>query len=352
MLLLIIFAGILSLSLALYLTPLSAKAAVKLGIVAKPDGQLRTQTEPVPYLGGIAIYLSLLITLSVAARFNSMMLGLLLGITLILMVGLIDDFGAMTADMKLFGQFIAALALIKGGIVMELDIFRNINWPYDMPLVSWCLSAIWLIGIANAVNFLDIEDGLAGGIAACCCPALFVVALINQRADTAIFIVVLFGATMGFLRSNAPLPTAKIYLGDGGALFLGLAIAALAMTGSYTANNNIAAICPVIILGVPCFELGVTMAARWRRGIPVYTGSPDHVAKRLSILGFSRRAVLGIHWGASLLLGGIAIFIMSTDIKKAIIAVAALAALALVAAFVLLRVKVEWKPEKEDSDES
>ena len=335
-----VFSGILAFSLALYLTPLTAKAAMDLGIVAKPDGVLRTQEEPVPYLGGVAIYLSILLALAVASNFNSMLLGLLLGTTIMLMVGLIDDFGVMTPKMKLLGQIIAAIALIKSGIYLELEIINELKWPADMPLIAWGLSIVWLVGIANAVNFLDIEDGLAGGTAASCLPALIVVAFLNNRADEAIFTIVLLGAVIGFLRYNAPFPKARIYLGDAGSLFLGMALAALAMIGSYTEKNNVGAICPVLILGVPCFEMGITMAARFRKGVPVWQGSPDHIAKRLQAAGFQKKTVVFIHWSASILLGALAVFIMKTDIMKAMIAFGVLTIIALIIAILLLRIEV------------
>jgi len=340
--LLAVLTFLLALGLGLYITPLARRAALRLNMVAQPDGKLRFHREPVPYLGGMAIYIAMLVALTVAVEFNAMLLGILLGTTIILMVGLIDDFGVMTPGMKLFGQIIAAMALIKGGIVLELEIFSGLRWPGDMPLLSWGLSALWLIGVANALNFLDIEDGLAAGVAACCCPALFAVAWLNGRTDAALFTAALFGATAGFLRYNAPLPSARIYLGDAGSLWLGLSLASLAMIGSYTRQNNLAAVCPVIILGVPCFELGLTMAARWRRGVPVYFGSPDHVAKRLQKSGLTKRATLLLHCVICLILGGLALFIMMTDIETAIIVVGGLMAVALIVGLLLLRVKIEW----------
>jgi UDP-GlcNAc:undecaprenyl-phosphate GlcNAc-1-phosphate transferase len=335
------FSCLLAWGFGLYITPLAMKAARNLGCLSRPDGWLRTQDEPVPYLGGVAIFLALLLSLALSSEFSPVILGLLLGATIMLMVGLIDDFGVMAARMKLFGQIIVALTLIKSGIVLELAIFDRVRWPFGWPALSWGLSALWLIGLANAFNFLDIEDGLAGGVAACLCPALFVVAILNGRIDAAIFTAALFGACLGFLHFNAPVPKARIYLGDAGSLLLGVVLASLAMMGSYTAKNDIAAICPVIILGVPCFELGLTMAARRRRGIPVYYGSPDHVAKRLQKASLSKTATLGLHCITSLILGGLALVIMNTNIKTAIVLVVILAAVALVAGLLLLRVQVE-----------
>ncbi len=335
------FTALLAMGVGLYVTPLTARAARDLGIVAKPDGVLRVQEKPVPYLGGVAIYLAMLASLAVAADFNASLLGLLLGATLMLMVGLIDDFGVMTPKMKLLGQLIASVALIKGGVVMDLEIFKAVRWPADLPLLSWGLSVLWLVGVANAFNFLDIEDGLCGGVAAGCLPALIAVALLNGRMDAAIFSVALLGATMAFLAFNAPFPSAKIYLGDAGSLFLGMCLPALAMIGSYSEKNDLAAVCPVIILGVPCFELGVTMAARWRRGIPVWQGSPDHIAKRLQRAGWPKRTVIFLHWGTSLVLGGLAVLIMRLDIEMAMGAVATLALTAIVFALLLLRINVD-----------
>jgi UDP-GlcNAc:undecaprenyl-phosphate/decaprenyl-phosphate GlcNAc-1-phosphate transferase len=333
------FTCLLAWGLGLYLTPLAMAAARSLNCVAKPDGVLRTQREPVPYLGGVAIYLALLFALTIAVDFTPVILGLLLGATIILLVGMVDDFGVMTAKMKLFGQIIAAVALVKAGIVIELTVITHYNWPYGLPLLAWGLSLLWLIGMANAMNFLDIEDGLAGSTAAGILPGLFVVALINGRIDNAIVAAGLFGAVLAFLHYNAPAPTARIYLGDAGSLLLGMVLASLAMLGSYTAQNDAAALGPVIIMGVPCFELFVTMTARARKGLPVWRGSPDHIAKRLQRAGLSRAMTVIAHAGASLALGGIAVFVMKTDLRHALIAVAALLAVALVAAVLLLRVK-------------
>jgi UDP-GlcNAc:undecaprenyl-phosphate/decaprenyl-phosphate GlcNAc-1-phosphate transferase len=333
------FTCLLAWGLGLYLTPLAMAAARSLNCVAKPDGVLRTQHEPVPYLGGVAIYLALLFSLTIAVDFTPVILGLLLGATIILLVGMVDDFGVMTPKMKLFGQVIAAVALVKAGIAVELTFITRYNQPFGVPLIAWGLSIFWLISMANAMNFLDIEDGLAGSTAASICPGLFAVAIINGRIDNAIVAAGIFGAVLAFLHYNAPAPSARIYLGDAGSLLLGMMLASLAMMGSYTSKNVAAAAGPVIIMGVPCFEIAVTMTARLRKGIPVWRGSPDHIAKRLQRAGLSRPMTVIAHAGASLILGGVAVFIMKADLREALVALVALAVVALVAAVLLLRVK-------------
>jgi len=209
------------------------------------------------------------------------------------------------------------------------------------------LSAFWLLALANAFNFLDVEDGLAAGVAFVSSLSLFAVAVINHHDVIAAVTIALAGSLLGFLRSN--FRPARIYLGDSGSLFLGLLLGALAMIGRYTDKNNVAALSPVIILGVAGFELAFTMLARTLRGIPVMWGSPDHLSKRLRQAGLSVAAVAAVHYGASAVLGGIAIAIMLSDTRAALIITGALALVGLIVTGLLLRVKVDWRPHAERS---
>lgn len=338
-----LFTFLLAFSFALYLAPIVREAALKFGLVSRPDGNLRTQSEPVPYMGGIAIYLGFLLALAVASSFDRMVLGMLLAGTIMLLVGLIDDFGVMTPWMKLFGEIIAVAALLKAGIHIKVQFILDAEPWQGFPILSYLLSAFWLLGVTNAFNFLDIEDGLASGVAFLSCLSLFAVAMLNQNTVIATLTVALAGATLGFLRYG--FMPAKIYLGDAGSLFLGLMLGSLAMIGSYTEKNPVALLAPVLILGVACFEIGFTMLARIIRGIPVMHGSPDHIAKRLQKAGLKKKTVVYLHYGASVVLGLVALAMMISSMRTAIVIAAcvALAALALTAA--LLRIRVDWRPE-------
>jgi UDP-GlcNAc:undecaprenyl-phosphate GlcNAc-1-phosphate transferase len=344
-----LFTFLLAGSLALYLTPLARQAAIKFGLTSKPDGDLRDQTEAVPYLGGVAVYLGFLLALVFVFDFEKQVLGLLLGGTIMLLVGLIDDLGVMTPGMKLFGEAVAVLALLKAGIVIELvfipswDLFKLV----PVPVLSYVLSAFWLLAVANAFNFLDVEDGLAAGVAFFASLSLFAVALINRHEVMAAVAIALAGSLLGFLRSN--FRPARIYLGDSGSLFLGLLLGALAMIGRYTDKNSVAALAPVIILGVAGFELGFTMLARTVRGIPVMWGSPDHVSKRLRKAGLSVAGVAAVHYAAAAGLGGLGLAIMLADTRTALLLAGGLALTGLAAAGLLLRIKVDWRPRAERS---
>ena len=161
---------LLALLLGLYFTPVARQAALRFGIVDRPDGNLKNQREPVPYLGGVAVFIAYLLALGVVVPFDTVLLGLLLAGTLTLLVGLIDDFGVLTPLAKLTGQGVAVFVLLRSGAVIEL---------VDVPLaLRWPLAALWMLAVCNAFNLLDIMDGLASGVGALAALALGVAAVV------------------------------------------------------------------------------------------------------------------------------------------------------------------------------
>ncbi len=263
--------GILAFFITSYFTPIMREAAICFGIVDQPDGKLKKQQEPVPYLGGLAVYLGFLVALAFTFSFDKKVLGVLLGGTLVLVLGLIDDLGRLSPKVKLGFQLLAAFVLVKSGIRMELVSLPD--WA-ELPL-----SVLWILVVTNAFNIIDIMDGLAAGVAAICCTALFCVSLINDRPAVAMMAIAMAGSLAGFVRFN--FSPAKIYLGDTGSLFVGAVLASLTLIGSYTIKNTVSLLAPVVILGVPLFDTAFVSYIRWRRGMPVTLGSPDHFALRL-----------------------------------------------------------------------
>jgi UDP-GlcNAc:undecaprenyl-phosphate GlcNAc-1-phosphate transferase len=324
-----ILAFLLAAAISLYTTPLLRQAAIRFGIVDRPDGRLKTQAAPVPYLGGIAIYLSFLLALVAALRFDSTeVLGMLLAGSIILVLGLIDDFGVLTPGAKLAGQVVAVVTLMNASIYIKLGF-----------LPSWLaivLSFFWLLGVTNAFNIIDVMDGLAAGVAAVAAAVLYAVAAMNGQWTYAVLLAALCGALCGFLRYNfAP---ARIYMGDTGSLFVGLMLAALAMNNSYTRTNRIACLAPVVILGVPIFDMLFVMYVRFRRGLPVMLGSPDHFALRLRRWRLSTRQTVVLSYAATLALGGLAIAMMLLPARAALIVLAAIVLSGLGAGILLRRI--------------
>jgi len=148
---------LLSLGLAWWATPHARNAALRYNIVDAPDGRLKDHSQPTPYLGGIVIYISFLLTLSCTFGFNEKILGITLAGSVLVIIGLFDDMQAVTPGVKFLGQLIAILVLIKSGIRIELIALPEwLNIP---------LTVLWIAGVINAINILDIMDGLATGVA-------------------------------------------------------------------------------------------------------------------------------------------------------------------------------------------
>ncbi len=317
--------------LALYGVPLARRAALKYGIVDKPDGRLKQQGEPVPYLGGLAIYLAFLVSLAFTFEFRHDVLGIVLAGTLVVMLGLIDDFGVLKPATKLAGQLLAVFILIKSGIRIEIAALPD--W------LAIVLTVLWMIGIINAFNLLDIMDGLAAGVGLLCATLLFVVALINGDNTIAMLLAALAGSLVGFLRYN--FYPAKIYMGDSGALFVGLMLGALSMIGQYTADHRISLLTPVLILGVPIFDTLFVMYIRVLRGLPLFLGSPDHMAIRLRQWGLTIPQVVVLSYVATVVVGGIGLLVMEVGEGTALVLSGAVVVGFGLAAVLLTRVAVK-----------
>jgi len=200
-----------------------------------------------------------------------------------------------------------------------------------------------MIGIINAVNIIDVMDGLAGGVGVIACLWLFVVALVNHDTTIAVMLAALAGSLVGFLRYN--FHPAKIYLGDAGSLFVGLMLGALAMVSKYTVVNPVAVLAPLLILGVPVFDTLFVMYVRWLRGLPMFLGSLDHFSLRLRQRRLSVPQVVVASYGASAILGGAALAMMFVATETALVIAGVALLLAVVAAVLLKRIEIP-KPAK------
>ena len=279
-------------------TYLVRNAALRLQWLDHPS-QRKMHTNPIPVLGGIAIYIAFLITFLLTNSRQVLEEGIivLIGATLLLVVGVIDDQRGLRPRTKLLAQVAAALLLIVGGIGVEFLPF---------PWLNAVVTVLWVVGICNAMNLLDNMDGLSAGVAAIACAFFTLLALWHGQIWVSIVAAVLLGAIVGFLRFNWN--PATIFMGDAGSLLLGYLLAVLALKLRFSdVDPRRTWLIPILILAVPIFDTTVVMLSRARRGIAVSSGGRDHVSHRLVRMGLSvREAVLTIYL-AALICGGIAI---------------------------------------------
>jgi UDP-GlcNAc:undecaprenyl-phosphate GlcNAc-1-phosphate transferase len=302
-----IMASLAALALAWVLTtlllPLAIRTARAWRIMDIPDQRLKQHDSPVPYLGGAAVFLGFALALMVIKWVTTGSLigvvGVLAGASLVALLGLIDDLFALSPLVKFFGQTAAALVLVATHIQIR---FISPEW------IAIGLTLLWVVAITNAYNLIDIMDGLCGGVGAIAAAALCAVSLISGRANDTLILAPLLGALLAFLPFN--FPRAKIYLGDCGALLVGFVLAAMTVGEEYSSTNPLALLAPLLILGVPIFDTLFIMGIRYRRGVSMFKGSPDHLALRLVKIGWSKTQTVLALWGATLVLSLLAIWSM------------------------------------------
>jgi len=285
--------------LAMGFVPLASYFARKYGVMDKPDNKLKKHEKAIPYLGGAAIFLAFFITLvaNQLVEYHSLkgMVGLLLAGSMIFTLGLVDDIKKLSVPLKFGVQILAAVTLIIFGIKVQF---------MGNELLNVALTIVWVVGVTNAFNLLDIMDGLSSGVAVVAALTYFALGVDAGKLFSPLASLALAGSCLGFLYYN--FPPAKIFMGDAGSLFIGFMLATLSLTESYTGINNLAVITPLIILGVPIFDTIFVMVMRAKQGKPVYFGSPDHFPLRLKRSGMSGKQVIGIAYSAALALAVVA----------------------------------------------
>jgi len=313
-------------------TPMAREAALRFGVVDMPDGGLKNHAEPVAYLGGLAVFMAFLMSLGMTFEFDHDVLALLLATAIVATLGLIDDFGVLTPRSKVLGQLVAVWVLLKAGVSVHL---------VYLPLWARILiTVLWLVGMSNAMNLLDIMDGLASGFGIVAAYFLLLVAVINGRWIVAAFTLALLGALLGFLRFN--FHPASVYLGDCGSLFIGLALGALAMVMDYTTRNPLGFIAPVFILALPLVDTAFVTVLRLRARRKIYHGSPDHIPLRLRRrLGGRTVPTVLVLYGSSVVTGALGVLVLFLDVQQTLVLVAVSAVVGLSILVWLARVDME-----------
>jgi len=323
-----------ALILALFLTPAAMAAARHFGIMDHPNTMLKKHRAPVPYLGGVALFLAcggaILAVKLLHAGTPRGVVGVMAGSMIVFLVGLLDDVKPLKPWTKLALQVVAAPVPIYFGVHIKF---------IDNPWGHIPLTILWLVGITNAFNLLDIMDGLSAGVAAIAAACFWAVSAQTGRLNDAIMAASIVGACGGFLVYNRP--PARIFMGDAGSLFLGFALAAVAIGEGYSLKTELGVMAPLMVLGIPIFETLFVMAVRWQAGKPVMHGSPDHIALRLRKMGYSVHGVLGWLWGSGLVLGCLALWMIHMNWKRALLVAVAVAFAGFLSAVRLASVKME-----------
>ncbi|MGE5554134.1 MAG: glycosyltransferase family 4 protein [Betaproteobacteria bacterium] len=295
----------LALVVAYLVTPLLRRLALHYRVVDYPN-QRKIHSKPVPYLGGIAIYLGFVVALLTVQPLPHRFLILLGGSTLILLLGVADDLWDLPAKVKFGWQVAVALLTALWGLRIQgltnpFGGYINLGW------LSIPLTVLWFVSLTNVMNLVDGLDGLAAGVAAIASLALTVVAAEKGQHLVALATLALSGAAAGFLPHN--FNPAKIFMGDAGSMFLGFTLAGIAVQGALKGAATIALVIPVVALGVPVFDTACAIIRRFQNGQPIYEADRQHLHHRLLALGLTPRQAVLVLYLLSFALGSAAILI-------------------------------------------
>ncbi|MBM7607987.1 UDP-GlcNAc:undecaprenyl-phosphate GlcNAc-1-phosphate transferase [Lysinibacillus composti] len=303
---------------AILLTPLVKRLAFRIGAVDAPNYR-KVHSRIMPRLGGLAIYLAFLIGLLILRPESQYTLAIVLGATVIVITGVLDDMYEISAKAKMLGQLLAAIIIVFfGGIQIEF-----INLPFndgqlDFGFLSIPFTIVWIIGITNAVNLIDGLDGLAAGVSTIAFITLAGMAMIMGNGFVIAMAAILACATIGFLFYN--FHPAKIFMGDTGALFLGFMIAVLSLLG-FKNITVVSFIIPVIMLGVPISDTFFAIVRRYRNKQKWSDPDKSHLHHRLIDMGFSHRQTVLIIYGIAAMFGLAAVIFSMAKLWGAILLV-------------------------------
>jgi UDP-GlcNAc:undecaprenyl-phosphate GlcNAc-1-phosphate transferase len=269
----------------------------------------KLHNSPMPLAGGLALIATMVVSSLLFGTYQDpgVMATFLAG-TVVFIFGLWDDFRGISPLIKIIGQILAAIILIVLGVSIQIfespEFFLSSNGPLDVYL-DWGLTIFWVVGITNAFNFVDSMDGLAVGLGGTAAAFFMLVTLVAGQFILSNHSALIVGACVGLYFFNAP--PARMFLGDSGAQTLGLILAVLAIAyRPLGVNQSSSWFVPIMLLGIPIFDMTLVVVSRVRRGKPVYEASRDHTYHRLLDLEWSsNRAVLGMQV-AALLLGCLA----------------------------------------------
>lgn len=299
-------------ALALVFTPIAIKLAPKIGAIDIPKDNRRMHTKAMPRFGGLAIYIGTVSSMLIFLPFSTSLLGIIAGGTLMFVVGIIDDIKGMPAKIKLGFQVLCAIILFQFSVRISFISNPFGEGYYFLPwIVSLLVTVIWIVGITNTINLIDGLDGLAAGVAFIASISIAYIAYIDLRIEICMAMLAIAGSALGFLPYN--FNPAKIFMGDGGSLFLGFMLAGLSVMGPLKSATMVATVVPVLVLGLPIFDTAFAILRRLVNKRPIMEADKGHLHHRIMAVGLGQRRTVLMLYGISGVMG-VAAILMSRDL--------------------------------------
>lgn len=316
------FTFLVALAVTFVLTPVVKNFAIRIGAVDKPDAR-KVHHGLIPRLGGLAIYVGFMVSVITTIGFTYEMVGIMVGATFLIAVGIADDVYSLPPKVKLLGQIIAAaIPVVIFNINIEWIDVPRLGIIYLPEIISLPLTIFWIIGFVNTVNLIDGLDGLAAGIATIASIAIALLAFQMGQWVAAAAMVAMTGACLAFLQYN--FNPAKIFMGDTGSMFLGYIISAVSVMGSMKTVATAVLIVPLLALTVPITDTLLAIVRRKSSGVPIFSPDKNHLHHRLLAKGLNQKQVVLVMYALTAFFSCTALIVihLSLWIGIAIVAIA------------------------------
>ena len=299
----LVMAGGMAFLLCFGMTPPVKRFAELIGAVDQPS-ERRINTVPIPRMGGLAIFLGFVLTALLFVPLSTQVTGILLGAVIIAVMGAVDDIVSLNPWVKLLGQIVAAVVVIRCGVVF--DAISNPNPLSEVTTIEigWLsvpLTVLWIVACTNAVNLIDGLDGLAVGVSAISSLTMLVVSLIVSEPTVSLLLAALTGACLGFMPYN--LNPAKIFMGDVGSQLLGFVLSTVSILGLFKLHAIITFVVPFLALALPLADTTFAFFRRILRGQSPFHPDRGHLHHRLLDMGLSQKQAVALMYGISAVLG-------------------------------------------------
>lgn len=324
----IIFSFLVAAIIAFATTPIAKLIARRVGAVDYPSAR-RVNKVPIPRMGGMAIFYGFMVSVLCFVDIGSPELrGILLGAVIIAVLGALDDVYQLPAWLKFLVQLGAAVLVVCHGVDVSVitNPFREGSYIH-LGLWGYPLTVLWIVGVTNAVNLMDGLDGLAVGISAIACFALFIIAIFTGMGNIAVLIAAVIGGCLGFLPYNSH--PASIFMGDTGSNFLGFIMATISIQGLFKSYAVVSLLIPLMILGLPIFDTSFTIMRRMKNKKSIFQPDRGHLHHRLMDSGFSHQQTVYILYVISALAALSAVVLLLFGSARAMILIIAIVIFAL-----------------------
>lgn len=306
--------------LALAVSPIAIKIAPKIGAVDIPKDGRRMHTTAMPRFGGLAIFTGTTVSLVIYAGDNEKIVPVIIGGVLIYMLGVVDDLKNLNSKVKFAVQLLVAVLMYYMGLRIQfISNYFGSGALYFGDVVCFIVTVVWIVGITNTINLIDGLDGLAAGSAAIASLCIAYVAYIHGNEYGMMIVCVAMmavaGGALGFLPFN--FYPAKIFMGDGGSLFLGFMMATLSVVGPLKRSTVIAIVVPVIVLGIPIFDTFFAIIRRVINRKPIMEADKQHLHHKLMESGYGQRRAVLMLYGISAIMGMAAVLVSRELYKDA-----------------------------------